>query len=1079
MNRHRVLAAIAVMAVLGMHWGLTDRATGQDKPAEAKSSPEAVQLYQDARNAQNGGSFEIAEEGWRKLLMDHPQDPLAPKAQHYLGVCLMQQSKLPAAAAEFQAVIKNHPKFDFLEDSLLNLASCQYTQAVGGKRELYAAAADTFGELKSKFPKGRYVEEALYFLGESLYAQDKKAEAIAVYGELLKDYPKSKRRAEALYAQGVAQEETGKFPEAGATYDAFLKEFAESRLATEVKMRKSETVLQAGDVATAARMFGEVAAVKDFASADHAIYRQAYCLAKQEKFAEAGGLYARIPAEYARSTYVPEATISAGRCFYKADKLDDAAAWLAQAIDQREAYSAEAAHWLCRILLRQRKPADAVDLAARQLAAGGDSPYLVHLKMDGADGLYELPGKRAEALAIYAKIAADSPQHELAPQALYNAAFAALDLKDYEAALKHAAAFLAAYPSDRLVPDVKYVAAESNLQLKKYAEAEKGYADLVAGGRMAGGRDHPEIDAWRVRLGLVSYIQKKYPETIAALSPLVGSLKSADALAEAQFLIGASHFFTDKFAEAAQALAASLAAKADWRQADETLILLGRSQAKLGQSDAAKASFAKVISQFPESPLLDHAHYRLGELAYAADDFPTAIDAYTTVATKWPQSAFAPFALYGKGWSQLKSKQYGPGAESFTALLATFPEHELKADGLFARAMCHRQAGDAKGAIEDLDSYLATNPDQARKSDALYERGLTQVALNDNAAAAKTFADLLSADSKYAAADKVLYELGWALKSQDKHADAMPNFARLATEFSDSPLASEAWFHVGEDRYEKKEYAEAAKAYTSALAKSPQRELAEKSAHKLGWSHYQLKDYDEALQRFSEQLAAYGQGPLAADAVFMKAECLYRMENYKEALPAYQAAAKTKASTPAIEVLTLLHGGQSAAQLKQWEEAQAWLVQLAEKHPDTPLLPEASYELGWVKQNQGQPAEALAHYELAATQSRDHVGARARFMIGELRFAEKNHPEALREFQRGMFGYGGDQATAETKNWQAKCGYEAGRCAEVQVSAAAEPAAKQKLIADAQRFYKFVAEKHPSHELAAEAKKRLEALAKL
>ena len=1073
MNRYRMLAAIAVMAVFGMHWR-AGPATGQDQPAEAKSSPEAVQLYQDARNAQNGGSFEIAEEGWRKLLKDHPRDPLAPKAQHYLGVCLMQQSKLPEAAAEFQAVIKNHPKFDFLEDALLNLASCQYTQAAGGKRELYAAAAGTFTELRSKFPKGRYVEEALYFLGESLYAQDKKAEAIEAYGELLKDYPQSKRRAEALYAQGVAQEELGKFPQAGATYDLFLKEFAENRLATEVKMRKAETVLQSGDVALAERMFGEAAAVKDFASADHAIYRQAYCLAKQEKFAEAGGLYARIPAEYARSTYVPEATISAGRCFYKADKLDEAAAWLAKAIDQKDADSAEAAHWLCRILLRQKKPAEAAALAAQQVSAGGQSPYLVHLRMDLADGLYELPGKRPEALAVYAKIAAESPQHELAPQALYNAAFAALDLKDYEAALKHTAAFLDAYSGDRLVPDVKYVDAESNLQLKRYAEAEKAYADLVAGGK-----EHPEIDAWRVRLGLVSYVQKKYPETIAALLPVVGSLKSADAAAEAHFLIGASCFFTDKFDDAAKSLSASLAAKADWRQADETLILLGRSQAKLSQVDAAKASFAKVIAQFPESPLLDQAHYRLGELAYAADDFPAAIDAYTTVAAKWPQSAFAPFALYGKGWSQLKSKQYQPGSESFTSLLTTFPQHDLKADALFARAMCRRQAGDAKGAIDDLDSYLATNPDPGRKSDALYERGLAQVALNDNAAAAKTFADLLATDGKYASADKVLYELGWALKSQDKHADAVPHFARLAREFPDSPLAAEAWFHVGEDLYEKKQYAEAAKAYASSLSKAPQGELAEKSAYKLGWSHYQLKEYDEALKRFSEQLAAHGQGPLAADALFMKAECLFRLENYKEALPAYQAAAKAKASTPAIQVLTLLHGGQSAAQLKQWDEAQAWLAQIAEKHRDTPLLPEAAYELGWVKQNQGRTDEAIKHYELAATQSRDHVGARARFMLGELRFAEKNHAEALREFQRGMFGYGGDQATPETKNWQAKSAYEAGRCAEVQISAATDPAAKEKLIADAQRFYRFVVEKHPAHELAAEAKKRLEALAKL
>jgi cellulose synthase operon protein C len=1069
---------LALMAALGgaLAWSLaagTNRAQSQDKPAEAKSSPAAMQIYQDAASAQNGGSFEIAEEGWRKLLKEHPQDPLAAKGQHYLGVCLVQLKKPEEAAAAFQAVLKNHPKFEFLEDTLLNLASSQYSQAAAGKAEQYAAAAETFAALLKQFPKGKYVEDSLYFQGEANYAQGKKAEAIVSYDQLVKEHPKSARRADALYALGVAQEELSKFPEAGATYDVLLKEFPTSPLASEVKMRKAETVLQAGDLAAAAAMFAEVAAVKDFASADHAIYRQAFCLAKQDKFAEAGDLYAKVATDFPQSAYVPEATIAAGRCYYKSDKVAEADSWLAKAIDRKDANSAEAAHWRSRILLRTGKPAEAAALAAAQLAAGGNSPYLVHLKMDQADGLYEIPEKRAESLALYAKIAADHPQHEVAPQALYNAAFAALELKDFDGALKQSASFLAAYPQDKLAPDVKYVAAEANLQQKKYPEAEKLYAEIAAVA------DHPQSDIWRVRRGVVAYVQKKYPETIAALSPVLSSLKSPDAVAEANFLVGASLFFTDKFADAEKSLTASLAANPKWRQADEALLLLGRSQLKLDQKDAAKASFQKVATDFAAGTQAEQAHFRLGELAAAAADYKTAIAEYETVATKWADSAFAPFALYGKGWAQIKTKEYGPGSESFTALLTKFPEHQLKAESLFGRAMCRRLAGDPKGAVADISEYLKTNPEQARKSDALYEQGLAQVALNDNVAAAKSFADLLAGDPKYAATDKVLYELGWALKSQEKHAEAVPHFAKLAAEFGDSPLAAEAWFLVGENHYDKKEFAEAAKAYAASRATSPSGELAEKGAYKLGWSHYQRKQYDEALKQFSEQLTAFGQGALAADATFMKAECLFRMENYKDAWPAYQAAAKTKASTPVIEVLTLLHGGQSASQNKDWKSAEEMLAAIPAKHPETPLLAEALYELGWARQNAGKRAEALKDFEAAATKSRDHVGARARFMMGELYFTEKKHEEALREFQRAMFGYGGEQAPAETKNWQAKSGYEAGRCAEVQIMSAKDAAAKQKLVADAKRFYSFVAEKHASHELAGEAKKRLEALAKL
>jgi len=210
----------------------------------------------------------------------------------------------------------------------------------------------------------------------------------------------------------------------------------------------------------------------------------------------------------------------------------------------------------------------------------------------------------------------------------------------------------------------------------------------------------------------------------------------------------------------------------------------------------------------------------------------------------------------------------------------------------------------------------------------------------------------------------------------------------------------------------------------------------------------------------------------------MKAECLFRLEKYPEAWPAYQAAAKTKASTPAIVVLTLLHGGQTASQLKEWADAEKLLAAIPAKHPETPLLPEALYELAWAKQNAGRTDEALKDYEAAASKSRDHIGARARFMMGEVYFEQKKYDDASREFQRAMFGFRGEQATAETKNWQAKSGYEAGRIAEIQISAAKD-AARQKLIADAKRFYTFVVEKHATHDLAGEAKKRLEALSKL
>ena len=71
-----------------------------------------------------------------------------------------------------------------------------------------------------------------------------------------------------------------------------------------------------------------------------------------------------------------------------------------------------------------------------------------------------------------------------------------------------------------------------------------------------------------------------------------------------------------------------------------------------------------------------------------------------------------------------------------------------------------------------------------------------------------------------------------------------------------------------------------------------------------------------------------------------------------------------------------------------------------------------------------------------------------------------------------------EDAPAELRNWQAKSGYEAGRCSEVQIADAKSGTIRAKHIADAKKFYQYVVQTHAGHELAAEAKKRLAALAK-
>ena len=99
-------------------------------------------------------------------------------------------------------------------------------------------------------------------------------------------------------------------------------------------------------------------------------------------------------------------------------------------------------------------------------------------------------------------------------------------------------------------------------------------------------------------------------------------------------------------------------------------------------------------------------------------------------------------------------------------------------------------------------------------------------------------------------------------------------------------------------------------------------------------------------------------------------------------------------------------------------------------------------------------------------------------MMGEVYFAQRDFVKAIPEFQRVMYGFGGDKAPAEIKNWQVKAAFEAARCSEVLIESL-RGEARNKIIGTATEFYDFIVKKHGSHELAAQAQSRLGELQKL
>jgi TolA-binding protein len=1019
--------------------------------AQAQSDA-ATRQYAVAVGLQNRKLYDLAGEEWDKFLKQFPDDPRQDKAKHYLGTCYLQAGKPDQAIALLAEVVTKYPKLELLDATYLNLGVAQYQRAQkSGKAEDYARAKEAFATLAQKFPKSEHLPRALFYRGEADHHQGKSAEALASYTELIQKYPEHELAADALYALGVGQETLKQLDGAAASFASFLAKHPRHRFATEVRMRLGEARFEQKKYAEAAKLFGQASGDAEFNLADYALLRQARCSYELGEFADAAEQYWNVPRKFPKTQYYDEAVLAGGKCYYQLGKYARAREGLALVAGRDTPSAAEATHWIARSLIKEKQSDQALAELDKAIVRHRSSPMGPQLLLDRADAIYEIPDRRAESIKLYADFAAVHAADPLAPQAQYMAAFAALGTGQHATARGHCQTFLAKFSKHELAPEVVFIQAESLMALGDHTAANASYRQLADQFPR-----HASAGQARVRAGLALHLQKKHAEAIMTLQPIAATLSDKALAAEAHYLIGRSYAAQSDFARAVPALRASLAAKPDWAQADETLLALAHCLQQNKQTAEAATELNQFIAKFPKSEHVAEARFRLGEYAYAAGNHDQAIEHYRRVVRDHAASRFAAHALYGIGWSQFGKNDFAACVQTMSDLARQHPQSEVTPRARYVRAMAYHQTGQYEPAVADLQAFTASNPPLDDLLDARYVLGLCQVGLKRHDQAVETFAAVLKVNANYAGADKVTYEMAWALKEAGKDAESLAAFTRLAATYPKSPLAAESLFRVAESHYDAGRFAEASRAYFDAQEKAGNSEIGEKAVHKLGWSFFKLNDSEKAAQTFARQLAAFPQGELAGDAQFMIGECHFQRKAWKEALDVFGKVAAAR--HPTYHALALYRSGQCAAELKQWPASAAFCKQVLDQFADFPQRPEARYGYGWALQNQEKWTEAIAEYEKVTDETNTETAAKARFMIGECYFAQKNHKEAIKNFLKVAYGYSHPE-------WVASAHFEAGRCFEVLGD-----------VPQAVQSYKTVVEKHPQSPRAATARERLAAL---
>ena len=1086
-------------------------------------SEASMAAYADAANFQTGGAIGLAIEAWRDFLTDYPDHPMASKAAHYLGVCFMQeeQPNYSKAADAFQRALKDK-SYDLREESLANYGWCLYASGTAspdtnsnssedGDRDTTTTAKlkkviEVYEMLRSENPKSPFLDRSYFYSGEAAYQLGNTQQAIQFYNDLLSldRAGESPLRCDALYARGVALEGIEQFDQAFASYQQLLDACAGNSLEIDVLLRMGDIQILRKEFDQAVKSFDQtIEKIENKAKkrgkenlADavsntnqdnmaYAIFRSAYALVQSDQPADAAARYERLAAEFPDSAYAASATLASAQSLYRSGNVDKAAVAFRKVLKQNNPVAAtESAHWLARIAIAKGDPAAAARLAKDRIEQGIEGDFSVDLRLDLAEALSMNADTVKASMELYEQIYRDEPNDPMASRALYNAAFSGLQIGDTKRSLQLADEFLDKFPADALASDVRFVAAESHLAQANPGKAAEIYQQLLKDSQAS----NPQRLVWVLRAAAAMNANRDYPGVIAVIDRELPSMREPNQKAEAYLMAGQAHLMAGQLRQASDSFSKANDASPNGPRAAEAKLMQGQTLVGLGETDEAKQIWDAIIRQSPKSRMADQARFKLAELAGVAGNHDQAIQLYSTILESDQDPGLQPYAKYGAGLAQIQAGKFKEAANTLDQWIDSYAEHPLAGDALLSLGIARRNLQQFPLAAKHLSNFLDREPVGVKLGHALYELALIDTANNQPGKAATKLQRIVDEIHAYPAMDKVRYELGWALQESGQSDDAVKQFETMASSHQDSPLLSEAAYFIGQQRYRSQQWAEAAKQFSIAAENTTDPATREKAIYRMGWANFKNRDFQAAETAFAKQSQQFPDSSLAFDAGMMIAESRFKRGDYQAALEAYSDSRKTiqqaeetsksirdPAERQARE-LVLLHGGQSAAQLKRWDDALGWYNELRKRFPSSDYLPQTFYETGFAYQQKGDNAKALKFFGEVADNYRNSLAARARFMMGEIHFADRAFALAIPEFQRVMFGFGAGQAPDSIKNWQAKSGFEAGRCSELLMQAAKSESKRQRAAKISRDFYTYVTVNHPDHELASKAQSRLDAL---
>jgi TolA-binding protein len=154
--------------------------------------------------------------------------------------------------------------------------------------------------------------------------------------------------------------------------------------------------------------------------------------------------------------------------------------------------------------------------------------------------------------------------------------------------------------------------------------------------------------------------------------------------------------------------------------------LLGATALQSGDSAAAEAYFGRMLETQTDSTYREQLRYLLGNARFSLGKFDAAAADYATYLKDYPKGSFVEESTYRKALCPLFAGKYEEALKEISAYIKAYPKGQFVADSKYRINVCYFAASDYDKVIADADAWVKEFPSDpmtgevlALKADAL------------------------------------------------------------------------------------------------------------------------------------------------------------------------------------------------------------------------------------------------------------------------------------------------------------------------------------------------------------------------